>query len=329
MMRDSILYFQKQFEFNPKIENASSLKRRFKKFLLCGMGGSHLAGDLLKIVEPKFNMVIHSDYGLREVPDLNERLVIVSSYSGNTEEEIDNFREARKRRLAVAVIASGGELIGLAKRFQIPYVELPSGIQPRMAIGYSLLGLLKMMGEDAMVKTFQVQGLKLHPKEFEVRGKRLAKKLSTTIPVVYSSVRNKALVYYWKITLNETGKVSAFYNVFPELNHNEMQGYDMSSVGRDTRSRVSTRLFHFILLEDVSDHPRVQRRTKVMKQMFLKRKLTVETIPLKGATLFEKVFNTVFLAAWAAYYVALRNRQDPEKVLLIEEFKKHLSYVKQ
>ncbi len=311
MMRDSILNFSKQFEFNPKIENASSLKRRFKKFLLCGMGGSHLAGDLLKIVEPKFNMVIHSDYGLREVPDLNERLVIVSSYSGNTEEEVDNFREARKRKQPVAVVASGGTLIALAKRYCIPFVQLPSGVQPRMAIGYSLLGLLKLMGEDAIVETFQAQGLKLQSKRFESQGKRLAKKLSKTIPVVYSSVRNKALAYYWKITLNETGKASAFYNVFPESNHNELQGF-----------AYPTGLLSVIMLQDKHDAPRIQRRMRVFSALMKQQEIRIEATSLSDGTRFESMFSSLILASWTAHYLALEHRQDPERVPLIEEFKK-------
>jgi len=325
-MRDAIINVLKQFAYEPQVENVDHLKR-WKKFVVCGMGGSHLAGDLLKLLKPTLDIVIHSDYGLRAMLDLKERLVIVSSYSGNTEEVIDNVREARRRKLSVAVIASGGKLIALAKQFQIPCVVLPSGVQPRMAIGYSLLGMLKLMGENRLVTAFHVQGSRLRPAQFEQQGKRLANVLSGAIPILYSSVRNKSLAYYWKITLNETGKIPAFCNVFPEVNHNEMQGF--ASPAPLCRSLLHKRgleesAFTFIFLQDQHDHPRIKKRMRVMKQMFEDRNMRVEIVSLKGTTTFEKVFNTVFHAAWTAYYLARRNRQDPETVPLIEEFKQSM-----
>src|SRR5690242_17401127 len=112
MIYDDIKNYAKQFEFEPQIQHAAKLAKR-KKFIVCGMGGSHLAADLLKAWHPELDMIVWSNYGLPPMKDadLKERLVIISSHSGNTEEELDAFQLARKKKLAMAVIAAHGKLI--------------------------------------------------------------------------------------------------------------------------------------------------------------------------------------------------------------------------
>lgn len=343
MMYESILNFAKQFEFEPVIENVERYRRfsdatvgadrRHRKFIVCGMGGSHLAGDFLASADLRghqrtyADIIIHSDYGLPNLLDLKDRLVMVSSYSGNTEEEINNLNQALKKKLSVVVISSGGRLIQLAKKYHIPFVQLPGGVQPRMAIGYSLLGMLKCMGEDPLLTKVQIEGMKLEPARFERPGKVLARKLAGLVPVIYSSAHNKALANYWKITFNETGKIPAFYNVFPELNHNEMQGFELPTpaLRPPLRRRGSVgSIFSFIFLEDANDHPRIKVRMKVMRWLFLKKGLPVEIVKFNGKTVFQKMFNSILLAAWTAYYLALHDGIDPELVPLIEEFKKKI-----
>src|SRR3989344_3768948 len=136
-MQEAIKSFAKQFTFEPVIVNAELLKPS-KKFVLGGMGGSHLAGDIIKMTRSDLDFQIHSDYGLPPllIADLKERLCIASSYSGNTEETIDFAEVAQKNKLNLAVIATGGKLIEFAKNHCVPFIVLPSdGIQPRMALG--------------------------------------------------------------------------------------------------------------------------------------------------------------------------------------------------
>src|SRR5258708_3619280 len=229
MLVDDIKHYQKQFEYEPKVENAGKLKKA-SKFLVVGMGGSHLAADLLKAWHPELDIVIWPNYGLpllRE-KELKERLVILSSYSGNTEETIDAFNMAKAKHLTMAVIASRGKLIKLAEKLKTPYVQIPDfHMQPRMATGLSLLAMLAVMNEHTWLGEAKELATQLHPAREEYRGRDLAKRLHGSVPVIYASLRNAALAYNWKIKFNETGKIPAFANTLPDMNHNETVGFDV------------------------------------------------------------------------------------------------------
>lgn len=143
MTIDAIKNFNKQFEYEPVIENKSKLGKK-DKFIVAGMGGSHLAAGLLKIWRPDLDLTIHKDYGL---PDVSDSLVILSSYSGNTEEIINTLEKGIENNLSMAIISTGGNLIELAKKHSLPYIQIPiTGIQPRSALGYSIKALFKIMG---------------------------------------------------------------------------------------------------------------------------------------------------------------------------------------
>ncbi|MBL7045227.1 MAG: hypothetical protein ISR98_01365, partial [Parcubacteria group bacterium] len=203
MMYEAIKNFNKQFEYEPVVENADKLEKK-DKFIVAGMGGSHLSADILKISRPTLDMTIHRDYGL---PDAMEnRLLILSSYSGNTEEVVNAFEKGLENNLPIAVISIGGKLIELAREHSIPYVQMPdTDIQPRNALGYSLRALLKVIGDEETLKELSNLSQTLYPTEYEEVGKALSKKLKGKIPVIYSSTRNQSIAYNWKIKLNETG----------------------------------------------------------------------------------------------------------------------------
>jgi len=243
----SIKDFPKQFEFQPVVQNKSKLKVA-NKFVVAGMGGSHLGADLIKAWNPSLNIIVHEDYGLPFLPedDLSEYLFIASSYSGNTEEVVDALNTAMNRGISVAIISVGGKLIEIAKEKEIPYAQIPdTGIQPRLALGFSVVGLLSLVGKDDELENLKKLSQTLDCAMHEGEGVNLAKKLEGYIPVIYSSVANKAIAYNWKIIFNETGKIPAFYNSFPELNHNEMAGFDVIN----TTKQLSEK-FKFIFLEE-------------------------------------------------------------------------------
>lgn len=319
MMQDAILDFHKQFEYQPKIENKSNLKKQ-KQFVVLGMGGSHLAADALRAYNPNIPVIIHSDYGLPAVSleILKNSLVIASSYSGNTEEVIEGLESARKKKLSIAVIAVGGKLLELAKKYRLPYIQLPNtGIQPRSALGFSLMALLTLMDQKQALNEAKKLCKILKPKIIEKAGKGLAQKLQRQVPIVYTSENNRALAYNWKIKLNETGKIPAFYNVIPELNHNEMTGFDVAK----TTTQLSNN-FTFLFLTDSSDHPKNQKRMKIVEKLYKKRGLQTITLPLKGKTRFERMFTSLLLADWTAVHLAAVYGLESEQVPMVEEFKK-------
>lgn len=318
-MKDAIKNFPKQFEFDPKIENESNLKRK-DSFILAGMGGSHLAADVLRSLDPYVDLVIHRNYGLPKLKDkeLRERLVIVSTYSGNTEEAISAFIEAQKKGLSLVAICKGGKLLELAKKHSVPYIQLPdTDIQPRSALGFSFLAILKMMGKEKELKDAQSIGVKLDALLYEKQGKELAKKLIDKVPIIYASFRNKSIAYNWKIKINETAKIPAFYNVFPELNHNEMTGFDV----QDSTRKLSEP-FHFIFLKDVKDDRKIQIRMEVLKSLYEKKGFSVEMVELDNSSMINRIFSSLLLADWTALYISKHYGTESEQVPMVEEFKK-------
>lgn len=322
-MEEALLNFPAQLAWAPTLENRVAL-RSAAKFIIGGMGGSHLAAGLLKIREPKLDLLIHRDYDLPSLPDyfLNEGLLIASSYSGNTEETISFFEAARARGLNLAVIASGGRLLDLAREHSVPYVALPTdGIQPRVAIGYALKALLALMGREDLTSEVTTLASSLKPAERKGEGAALAGRLAGRAPLLYAGTRHWPLAYAWKITFNETAKQLAFANVLPEANHNELEGFD----GPEAERAALAERYAPIFLTDPTGDPRLARRFEVLEQLLTERGLTAEIVPLAGGTIWEKIFNSWLLANWTALALAQARDLDPAAVPLIEELKKRLS----
>ena len=318
-MYDDIKNFYKQFEYEPAVENKKALKK-FESFVVAGMGGSNLAAGLLKAWRPDLQIIQHRNYGLPALPlkTLKKSLFIASSYSGNTEETISSFAEAVKRKLPVAVIAAGGKLLDLARKRKKPYIQIPNtGIQPRLAVGFNLMAILKLMGnENGLREAGELKNL-LKSNEYERAGKSLAKKLKGHIPVIYVSERNSAIGYNWKIKFNETGKIPAFTNVFPELNHNEMTGFDVKEGTKEL-----SRKFSFIFLKDPADNLRIIKRMNVTERLYREREFPVEVLILNGQNALHKIFSSILIADWASYHIAGEYGVEAEQVPMVEEFKR-------
>ena len=317
-MKNVILNFAKQFSWEPVVENAGRFERR-GRYIVAGMGGSHLAGGILKSWKPTLPLVVHHDYGL-PFPDgeLRWATVIASSYSGNTEEMLDIVGTAVRKNLSVVALSTGGRLLETARERGIPYLQIPStGIQPRSALGFSVKALLAIAGDEDGLREASDCAHALDPQSSETTGRALAERLRGSVPIIYASQRNESIAYNWKIKFNETGKIPAFWNVLPELNHNEMNGFDVKDATRELSHN-----FYFIFLRDPADHPRILKRMEVVEQLYKDRGLRVEVMDLVGDTAFEKIFSSLVLADWAAYYTAEGYGLESEQVPMIEEFKK-------
>lgn len=318
-MEKAIKDFGKQFAFRPVVQNAGRLKR-CERVIIVGMGGSHLGADLIKHWQPERDIVVHTDYGLPHISsaDRKKTLVILSSYSGNTEEVLDAWHVARASKLSVAAVSVGGKLLDLAKKAGVPYIELPNtNIQPRSALGFSVMAIAKLMGEEKMVRELSKLTKTLFPGSYAGTGRQLAKKLEKKIPVIYASAQNYALAYNWKIKFNETGKIPALYNVLPELNHNEMNGFDAVP-----KTRALSKNFYFILLKDIDDRSEVQKRMSVLATLLKAHGFSIELSELHDKNIYKKVFASLLIADWAAYYTALQYGAEPEQVPMVEKFKR-------
>jgi glucose/mannose-6-phosphate isomerase len=318
-MYEIIKNFNKQFEYEPQIEGSLSIEG-VKNFIAVGMGGSHLAADILNSYDPSFGILIHKNYGLPNLPEetLKQSLIILNSYSGNTEEVIDSFYLALEKKLKMVSITYNGKLLELSKKYNIPFVKLPEPkVQPRLALGFHAKALLKILNREKELKEINEFVNLLKPEEFEGQGRELAQKIKNKIPIIYASEKNQAIAYIWKIKFNETSKIPAFYNVFPELNHNEMTGFDI----KETTKNLSQN-FIFLIFFDEEDHPKIQRRMTILKNLYKERNLKVEILKLEGQNRFHKIFSSLVLADWTSYYLAKEYGVEPEEVPMVEEFKK-------
>ncbi len=324
-MRKIILDFPKQFRIG--LEEAKDIKvlGSFDAVLICGMGGSALPGDILSMWLENYKIslpfYVHRNYSLPYQVD-EKYLIVCISYSGNTEESLFAFREALKRKLKIVAITSGGKLEKLCEKYQIPFVKVPKGYQPRMALGYQFSALMKILTNCGLIGNNLENILdlekKLKPGILELRGKKLAKKLKGKIPVVYASQQRKTLARIWKIKFNESSKIIAFFNYFPELNHNELTGFENPE-----------KKLHIIILRDPMDHPRILKRMRVTAAILKSKGLSVDFIDIKGEDFLCKIFFNIILSDWVAYYLAMECKTDPTSTQLQEKFKLWLRSKKQ
>jgi len=297
---ETIKNYPRQFEYEPKI--IGELPKSSKYFVISGMGGSHLAGDILRSFLN--NIFIHKNYGLPNLPKeiLKDSLMIALSHSGNTEETIDFFESARKIKLKVIALSTNGKLLELAKKYRIPYIQLPGkDIQPRLALGYHLMTLLKIISPN-LFSQFKKLSQTLNVQELEKLAKKILPKLKNKIPLIYTSEKNEFLAYNLKIKFNETSKIAAFYNVFPELNHNEIEG-------------VNKKNFTFIFLYDKKDDQRIKKRMRITEKILRKKSFDVIKIEIKD------IFSLIVLGDFLTYFLAQFYNKDPEKVEIIKKIK--------
>jgi glucose/mannose-6-phosphate isomerase len=157
------------------------------------------------------------------------------------------------------------------------------------------------------------ESLKAKLAEYETMGQALAKKLIGTTPVIYSTVRYKSVAMIWKIKINENAKTPAFWNFFPELNHNEMVGFTLPQAK-----------FTVVMLRDSDDHPKNKKRFEVTAGLLQEKGVAVEIVEMPGETVFEKMFGSILIADFTSYYLALEYGQDPTPVNMVEQLKKML-----
>jgi len=357
-MRQVILDFPKQFKIG--IEAAkdfliTNYQLLITNIVICGMGGSALPGDILKMANDQLLVTnlpisVHRDYGLPKEAN-KKSLIICISYSGNTEETLSAAKETYRRKIKLINIASGGKLIDFSKKNKIPFAKIPAGIQPRCALGYQFAALVKILSNAKLVKNIEKHlldlGRILVPQNLEDQGKKLSRKIRGYVPLIYSSRQYQRLARIWKIKFNENAKIPAFLNVFPELNHNEMIG-----IG-ECKAEDMRKKFILIILKEKKETPRILKRMKILSQIFKERGIKTIFIEIKacsprggkigverrkkpegvlsggrgesGKNLFAKIFSNILLADWTSYYAAINQKIDPTPVRLVEEFKRKMS----
>jgi glucose/mannose-6-phosphate isomerase len=287
------------------------------RVLLSGMGGSAFPGDIINdYLSCETKIDINRRYKIPKYVS-KETLIIASSYSGNTEESISALNDAITKKYQICVITAGGQLAQIAKEKNLPLILIPSGLPPRTASGYFFAAIILIMEKLGIVdnQSDKLRSIEdfLIKTDIEEDAKEIAARLKGKLPIVYSSESYESLAKIWKIKFNEHSKQQAFYNVFPELNHNELIGWT---------TLVTDSII--ILLRSENNCARIKKRMDITKSILEEKGILVIEVNLKGNSKLEELFFGLYLGDFVAYYLAIENNIDPFPVDLVEAFKQRL-----
>jgi glucose/mannose-6-phosphate isomerase len=293
----------------------------------CGMGGSAVAGDVVRAVfRDRMTVPVDVNRG-HELPRYagTHTLVMVSSYSGNTSETLSGFREALRRGCRVLAVTSGGTLAVEAAEAGVPVVSVPGGLQPRAALGhlgFAWLGALEAMGllpdlsDDVDETVTELAALveRLGPdvKTADNPAKALAMRIGDKVPVVWGAEGIGAVAAMrWKTQLNENGKVPAFWSAMSELDHNEVVGW----------TTPHGHLFSLIALRHEGEHPEIARRFTLSYPIVRASGMDNAEVSAAGRSALARLMSLIIVGDFTSVYVALRHVVDPTPVDVLVQLK--------
>ncbi|HJW65884.1 MAG TPA: bifunctional phosphoglucose/phosphomannose isomerase [Candidatus Bathyarchaeia archaeon] len=301
--------------------------------IVAGMGGSAIGGELLKDYarnQAPVPIEVSKDYQLPTYAK-QHTLVVVVSYSGDTEESLSAFLDAQRRKCMVYCVSSGGSLLEFAERLNVPHLRVPFGMPPRAASPYLLVPQLVLLEKMGLVSGVS-EGLSEAPKLLEkVSGenapekpeesnpaKSLASGINDTVPVVYGFGIYRGVAQRWKQQFNENAKVPAKWEVFPELNHNEIVGWE--------KAGTLAKRFSTVFLRDKSEAAEVRSRIEITQALMqtganVSKQFEVWT---QGKSALAKMLSTILVGDFTSIYLAVLRGVDPTPVQTIVTLKQKL-----
>ena len=320
-------YEQVEYAWNNKFSVSSIKTSKIKNIILTGLGGSAIGGDLLQNylrTELKYPYTVNRNYELP--PYANENtLVIASSYSGNTEETISALNQAIKKKCQIVCVSTGGKIEEIAMKKKIPFAKLLKGYQPRFALWINFFTLLKIVHSLKLVPS-QTKNVKqvielLKRKGLEYSKEtnaalNLAEQMLGFIPLIYA-VSDYTSVVGTRIKgqFNENAKHHAFFGYLPELDHNEILGWE------GYKSTMNLKLINIL---DEGYHPQVKKRYDLTSEMVRKAGAEVVNLSSNEANAKLRLVDLIYLGDWATFYHAVLRAFDPTSIDSINYLKAHL-----
>lgn len=298
-----------------------------KTIIVAGMGGSGIGGELLKDwTRDKISIPIEvcREYSLPAYAN-EETLVLVVSYSGETEEALSMFLDAVKKGCMVFCVSSGGKLIEFAKKFRLSYLQVPSGMPPRAALPYLFLPMPTILEKIGLISNISsefsevfevlnqiVEGNSPEKLLHENFSKTLALNINETIPVVYGFGIYRAVAQRYKQQFNENSKILAKWEFFPELNHNEVVGWEAV--------KKLAKNFSIILIRDKDETKEIKQRIEATKELIGKESKIFEVWSI-GKSRLAKMFSAIYIGDFTSVYLAILRGIDPTPVKTITSLK--------
>jgi glucose/mannose-6-phosphate isomerase len=298
--------------------------------IVAGMGGSAIGGDLARAAlgdRASRPIAIARDYGLPPwtTPDAT---VLCASYSGNTEETLAAYEAAGALGARRIVATTGGKLAAAARADKVPVIPLPGGFQPRAAVAYSLVVALEVAGLSGAGQRLhcEIDVAAAHAERLVAEwgpdgaedslAKELASGLHGTIPQIAGSGLTAPVAYRWKTQINENAKMPAFAAELPELDHNEIVGWEgAAGLGR----------FSAVFLDDSDHHPRIRQRIELTRGLIAAHAAATYRVESIGENRTERLVSLVLLGDLVSFYLAVLREVDPAPVAIIERLKGELA----
>lgn len=326
MMNQLIGDFTKHLATAIQIGKSAEFKTAGKKIdnvLICGLGGSGIGGTIIaQMVKNQISIPVatNKDYFIPEFVGENT-LVVCSSYSGNTEETLQMYEQAKSKNAEIVVVTSGGKFQELADKEGHNFIKIPGGLPPRAAFGLGfpqLFFVLEKYGliEDSFISQIESTILSIDAEESSIReeAKAIANKLNGKIPVIYSEDTFEGVCVRFRQQINENSKRLAWHATLPEMNHNEIVGW------RRDYSELAVLFFR-----SSGDFYRNQKREEYLKKVISDYNQTVISVNAKGDTLLERALYLVHIGDWISEYFGEINKVDTTEVNVITGLKNMLA----
>lgn len=297
----------------------------FANIVVTGLGGSGIGGSIVqnfafdKLSVP---MVVNKDYFMPAFVGKNS-LVIVCSYSGNTEETLMAMEQAKKKRATIVCVTSGGKVADYAGKKGLDCILVPAGMPPRACLGYSLVQLLTILHHFGYINnSFEreikasIKTMKAGEEATQKNAMAIAKKIYGKLPIIYSSSAIEGVAIRFRQQLNENSKMLGWQGAIPEMNHNELVGWR-----DDAKDKV------VIILRNADDFDRVQARMEIGKTIMKKYKPAIVEIYSEGKTYWERIFHLIHLTDWVSVFLADLRGMDATEVKVIDFLKKSLAAI--
>jgi len=323
--------FQNAYDIFAKV-SLQKLKK-FKDIVVLGMGGSAIGGDIAaNLLFDKADIPLSVNRGNKIPAYVNKSsLVIAISYSGNTEETLSAVNAAGRVSAQVICVTSGGELEKIARAKKYPVYVVPAGYQPRAALPYLLVALLKILENIGLFNNLEkelgraIALLKKLKSDYDSSNsmrsnpvKQLAAKIVNKTPIIFASrTTSQAAGLRLKTQLNENSKVPALFNLFPELDHNEIVG--LAGLKRAEHN------YCLIILRDEKDSERLKKRIEITKSLIVNQIGGASEINAQGKTMLERVLSLILFADYLSVYLAILRGVDPTPVDVITRLKKEMA----
>ena len=303
----------------------------YNDLLIVGMGGSGVAGDVLKLVlneTTQINVEVRKAYGIPEVIADRRPKCLFISYSGNTEETVEAVNDAIKYKLDWSVISSGGQLLELATEHKRQFVKVPPGLQPRAAFGLMTKAVMHYVSSDIDGKYLEMcnqAGDYLNEaltnqseNELLSQALQISKEINSKTSVIYGGTPLTYLVAQrWKTQINENAKSKAFVGYMPEVHHNEILSWEANKEG-------SKNNYQLLFLRSPKENSQISKRFELTKEIIGDKVNISEVVNISSENIISNLFHLTLIGDLASVYMAKNLDIDPYDITAIENLKKLL-----